>query len=236
MRVRQGRRLLSFFEVLRQVSLLQWAVAVFGLGVLAVGVAGSADPYHEVRRFRGVVACERSVGDCFAREQGSIVDRDTYTTTHTDSDGNTSITTHYEVTWRRADGSRETREVSKGFYDKARPGRPVTLSLWCGEVVKAEVEGSTEWFLPSPGKRLILWLAVAYTGLGIVLWGLVAWENSSSSFFEFICYWAVSGFFLIYSVTEFLAYGWDIGFGHGVLCGVLMLIGLVVGILAFAVW
>ncbi|HEY8480056.1 MAG TPA: hypothetical protein VIL71_09520 [Spirillospora sp.] len=148
-------------------------LTVLGLSILAGGLFAAADPYRQTRQFREVVACEHSVGNCFTREQSSIVDRRTWVTTNTDSDGHTTTTTHYEITWRRADGSRESREVMPNFYEKARPGEPAVLRIWRQEVVAVEVRGGTKWFLPAPGRLLGFWLFVAYFGFGVLLRGLL---------------------------------------------------------------
>jgi len=150
-------------------------VAVFGLGVLVAALAASADPYRQTRQFHQVVTCERSAGDCFGSEQGFITGR-RYTTS-TDSDGNPSTT--YEVTWQRADGSRQTRDVSRSLYRKAEQGQPVTLRLWQEEVVGLEVADKEQWFLPKPGKILGYWLFLASSGLWALLWGLLSgrWQK-----------------------------------------------------------
>ena len=140
-------------------------------------MAGAADPYRQTLQFRRVVACDRATGDCFGSEAGSIVERDTYTTTstQTDANGNTSTTTttHYNVTWQRADGSRQARDVSSSFYAKAKEKQPATLRLWRGEVVGVEVMGGAQWFLPASGAALSSWLYLAFFGLGVLLWGLL---------------------------------------------------------------
>jgi len=120
--------------------------------------------------------------------------------------------------------------VSKGFYDKARPGRPITLSLWRGDVVAVEAAGGTERFLPSPVWRLVLWLFAAHAGLGVVLWGLLAdRSHRRTPFFEYAFVWMLLGALLAFPAMEFLAYGWGIGLWRGVLFGAITLVSLVFG-------
>ena len=89
--------------------------------------------------------------------------------------------------------------MSKGFYDKARRGRPITLSLWRGDVVAVEAAGGTERFLPSPVWRLVLWLFAAHAGLGVVLWGLLAdRSHRRTPFFEYAFVWMLLGALLAF--------------------------------------
>ncbi|MGW0942509.1 hypothetical protein ACWD4O_08100 [Streptomyces sp. NPDC002623] len=193
-------------------------MVVLGVAVLVVALSGAADPYRQIREFRGVVACERDAGDCFDGEAGSVVGRRTYTTTttHTDANGGTytDTTTHYEVTWQRADGSREARNVSSGFHDKAEKGKPVTLRLWHGEVVGVEVAGGSQWFLPKSGGTLNTRLYVAHFGLGLLLWGLLLgwWDGFFMLVFRTFA-WMFMSFMPVRMATHALAYGLDTGFG-----------------------
>ncbi|WP_406289418.1 hypothetical protein [Embleya sp. NBC_00896] len=172
-----------------------------------VALVGAADPYRQTREFRATVKCERG-DDCFGSEAGSIAGRRTYTTTSTDSEGYTTTTTHYEVTWQRADGSRQGREVSGNFYRKAQEGEPVTLRLWRDEVVGVEVMGTAEWFLPKSATMLVFWLYLAYFGLGVLLWGMLfGWWDG----FFMLCFRTVSWMFTsavpVQIATDALAYG-----------------------------
>lgn len=154
-------------------SVGRWVVVAVGLGVLVVAFVSAAGPYRDTRAFRAAAACGRG-DDCFDREAGSIADRSTYTTTTTDSNGQvTGTTTHFEVTWQRADGSRHKREVSASFYRKAEEGQPATLRLWRGEVVGIEVTGATASFLPEATGKLAFWFHLGYFGLGVLLWGML---------------------------------------------------------------
>ncbi|HSA52669.1 MAG TPA: hypothetical protein VLH10_21500 [Yinghuangia sp.] len=185
----------------------RWVVVVLGLGVLVVALVGAADPYQKTREFRATVKCERG-GDCFGSEAGSIVGRRTYTTTSTDSDGHTTTTTHFEVTWQRADGSRQGRDVSAGFYRKAQEGEPATLRLWRDEVVGVEVMGREEWFLPESAESLAFWFRLAYFGIGVLLWAVVfGWWGG----FFMLCFrtiaWMFTGIVPVRIATDALAYG-----------------------------
>ncbi|XVQ06973.1 hypothetical protein ACQP1W_30590 [Spirillospora sp. CA-255316] len=197
-------------------SLGRWIVVVLGLGVLVAALAAAAGPYQQTRQFRQVVACERSIGDCFGNERGSIAGRRTYTTTttHTDANGHTSTTTttHYEVTWQRANGSRQTREVPQSFYRKARQGQPATLRLRHEEVVGVEVMGGTHWFLPKSGETLVQWLYLAYLGLGVLLWGLLfGWWDGFFMLTIRTFAWMFMSIVPINMTTDALAYGLDTG-------------------------
>ncbi|MEV4109376.1 hypothetical protein [Nonomuraea sp. NPDC049695] len=218
-------RLIRFRLLPRRVSLPKrspgrWIVIALGLGVLVAALAGAAGPYRQTREFREVVACERGIGDCFGSEAGSIAGRRTYTTTSTttSNDGNgqthttTTTTTHYEVTWRRADGSRQARDVSSGFYTKAKEGQPATLRLWRGEVVGVEVMGDAQWFLPKSGATLDVWLYLAFFGLGVLLWGLLFgwWDGFFMLGFRTFA-WMFMSFLPVDTATNALAYGLDTG-------------------------
>jgi hypothetical protein len=190
----------------------RWIVVTLGLVVLVVALAAAAGPYRQTREFRAAVKCGQG-NDCFDNEAGSIVGRRIYTTTHTDSDGHTSTTTHYEVTWQRADdGSRQAHDVSPSFYDKAKEGGPATLRLWKDEVVGVEVMGGAQWFLPESGETLGHRLYLAFFGLGVLLWGLLFgwWDGFFMLFFRTFC-WMFMSVMPVGLVTDALAYGLDIG-------------------------
>ncbi|MEV0936924.1 hypothetical protein ACIBMX_41610 [Streptomyces phaeochromogenes] len=201
-------------------SLGQWIVVALGLGVIVAALVGAADPYRQTREFREVVACERATSDCFGSEPGSIVDRRTYTTTstttHTDANGHTytttTTTTHYEVTWQRADGSRQARDVSSGFYAKAKEGQSAILRVWRGEVVGVEVMGDAQWFLPKSGAVLNAWLYLAFFGLGVLLWGVLFgwWDGLFMLAFRTFA-WMFMSFLPVSMTTEALAYGLSTG-------------------------
>ncbi|WP_017571364.1 DUF2500 family protein [Nocardiopsis halotolerans] len=168
------------------------------------------------------MACERGTEDCLDSEAGSIVGRRTYTTTstttHTDANGHmhtsTTTTTHYEVTWQRADGSRQTRDVSSVFYSEVEEGQPATLRLWHGEVVGVEVAGDAEWFLPKSGATLMAWLYLAFLGLGVLLWGLLFgwWDGFFMLAFRTFA-WMFMGFLPVSITADALAYGLADGAG-----------------------
>jgi hypothetical protein len=215
MRLR-GFRLLPRRVPLPKRSLGQWIVVALGLGVLVAALVGAADPYRQTREFREAVACERVASECFGSEAGSIVGRRTYTTTstttHTDGNGNTytstSTTTHYKVTWQRADGSLQARDVSSSFYSKAKEGQPATLRLWREEVVGVEVMGDAQWFLPKSGAALSAWLYLAFFGLGVLLWGLLFgwWDGFFMLAFRMFA-WMFLSLLPVGMTTSYLAYG-----------------------------
>jgi hypothetical protein len=215
MRLRRFR-LLPRRESLPKHSLGRWIVVALGLGVLVAALAGAADPYRQTREFRQVVECERAASDCFGSEAGSVVGRRTYTTTstttYTDSNGlthtSTTTHTHYEVTWQRANGSQQARDVSSSFYAKAKKGQPATLRLWRGEVVGVEVVGDAQWFLPKSGAVLNGWLYLAFFSLGVLLWGLFFgwWDGFFMLAFRTFA-WMFMSFLPVSMTTDALAYG-----------------------------
>jgi hypothetical protein len=195
-------------------TLGRWIVIAVGLIVLAVSLNAAVKPYREIREFRDVVACDRVVGNCFTNESGSITGRRTYTetTTHTDANGGTSTTTttHYEVTWQRADGSVQAREVSTSFYGLAREGQPANLRIYDGHVVGIQVMGGAEWFLPKSGRALGWWLLLAFFGLGVTLWGLLfGWWDGFFMLAWRTFVWMFMAFTPVNLLTTSLAYGFN---------------------------
>ncbi|WP_103961618.1 hypothetical protein [Nonomuraea solani] len=191
-----------------------------GLGVIMVALTGAADPYQQTRQFREAVVCDQDAGGCLGDEPVSVVRRRTYTTTttttNTDANGHTytstSTTTHHEITWRRANGSQQARDVSSNVYNKAKEGQPATLRLWRQEVVGLEVQGETEWFLPEASTALGVWLGVAFFGLGLLLWGLLFgwWDGFFFLVYRTFC-WMFMGLVPVATAAHTLAFGWATG-------------------------
>lgn len=158
---------------MRRGGMGRWIWVAIGLAVLGGGLSGAAEPYRQTVEFRRITACDGTAGGCPEREPGSVVDVRTWTGTSTGSNGGSHTETHYEVTWRRSDGSTQTRGVSRGFYAAARQGEPATLRLQSGQVVGVEVAGAAEWWFPQGGAHLVLWLMLVSLGVGITLWALL---------------------------------------------------------------
>ncbi|WP_242907287.1 hypothetical protein [Actinomadura terrae] len=173
--------------------------------------------------------------DCFDEEATTIVDRRTYTTSSTDADGNTTQTTHYELTWRRANGSRQAHDVSWSFYDKAREGDPARLRLWRDEVVGVEMMGREAWFLPGSGRTLAAWMFLALFGLGVLLWGLLFgwWDGFFMLAFRAFC-WMFMGILPIAFGAGISAFGLDSGSELAVLAGVTLLFSGIAGWMLFS--
>lgn len=110
-----------------------------------------------------------------SRSVSGVVTKRLPTTTGSDGTTSTTRTTHYELTWQRGDGSRQSHEVSWDLYDRSREGVQASLQLWRGQVVGITVDGRTDTFSPSEADLLGLWLWPAFIGLGIALWGLLRW-------------------------------------------------------------
>jgi len=199
-------------------SRARWVVIAVGVGVLFTALVAAIGPYHQTREFRDAVVCHRDTGHCLHGEPGSIVGRRTYVTTHThtDADGHThtTTTTHYKITWQRADGSRQTRDVPSDFYDKTREGQPVTLRLWRGEIVAVEVTDAAQWFLPKSGGTLGTWLFVAFLGLGVALWGLLFgwWDGLFMLVYRSFC-WMFIAIMPVNITVDVLAFDLNAGGG-----------------------
>lgn len=191
----------------------RWVLAGLGLVVLVVALIGSAGPFRQTQEFRAAVQCHGGEDACFGDEPGTIVDRDTYTTTSTSGGtngqpGTTTTTTHYRVTWQRAGGDRESHDVSSAFYGKAEVGQPANLRTWRGEVVGLEVMGATAWFLPESGRSFGYWLYLAHFGLGLLLWGLFFgwWDGPFMMAFRLLA-WMFLSFVPVAMITDALTYG-----------------------------
>ncbi len=181
-------------------------VVAVGVGVLVTALVAAVGPYRQTREFRDAVACHRDTGHCLRGEPGLIVGRRSYVT-HSD-DG---PTTHYELTWQRADGSRQTRKVTSRFYNKTWEGQSVTLRLWDGEVVAIEVTGGVQWFLPKSGGMFGAWLFVAFCGLGVALWGLLFGWWDGLFWLCFRLFWWMLLSITPLSLVHFLAFGIEDG-------------------------
>ena len=203
---------------------VRFAVAAVGLIIVVAALVSAARPYREIREFRQIVACQAARDNCFVSEQGFIRGKRSWTTTttHTDANGNTTSTTtnyHYEVTWERASGAREAREVSWDLYRHAAEGGAATFRLFRGEVVGVDVMGATHSFLPRAGRALSLRLCVAWFGLGVVLWWLLFGFFDGLFMLAFrTMAWMFIGLLPISFGTESLAYGvhlevWEVVFG-----------------------
>lgn len=195
-------------------SLGRWIVVALGLAWLVAALVGAAGPYRETRQFCGAVGCGPHAVNQLDKEPSSIIGRRTYRTRSTDADGHTSWTTHYEVTWRRADGSRQTRDVSPGFFDKVEQPQPAVLRLWHGEVVGVEVTGGAEWFLPRVAETLRYWLYLAHFSIGVLLWGLLFgwWDGLFGLMFRAFA-WMFMGVVPVWLTTQAVAYGVETGPG-----------------------
>lgn len=195
-------------------SVARWVVVGIGAAIVAGAIVGGAGPLQQTQSFHRAVGCD----DCFGTDRGSITARETYTTTSTSTDANgnsnTRTETHYEITWRRSDGSTQSRDVSKNFYDKATEGQPADLRIWRGEVVGVEVMGATERFLPGSSRTLVYWIYLGFLGLGVLLWGLLfGWWDG----LFMLAYRTFAWMFLVLMpasmVTHGLAYGFEFGTG-----------------------
>ncbi|MGW6725685.1 hypothetical protein ACWF9G_07250 [Nocardia sp. NPDC055029] len=182
------------------------------MSVIVFALTAAIDPYRQTRQFHHALRCEQTGGTCFTQESVSISERRTYetTSTTTGSDGTTSTTrtTHYELTWQRGDGSRQSHEVSWDLYDRSRAGLPASLQVWRGQVVGITVDGRTDTFSPSETDLLGLWLWLAFIGLGIALWGLLGWWDGWFFLYYRAFAWSFVGFVpFCFLVPGVLSYG-----------------------------
>lgn len=183
-------------------SWMRWIAAAAGLAALVVSLAATVEPYRQTVEFHEVMFCEERDGGCFASEATTIAGRRMYTS-------GTSYkykTNHYEVTWRRADGTRQTREVDAALYDEAQVGRQATLRLWHGEVVGLEIPGGGKWwFSPRAKDWLSALLHMAFIGLGVLLYSLLygQWIGWRPLGYRLLC-WAVIGYLPVRLATEAL--------------------------------
>jgi hypothetical protein len=164
---------------------MRWIVIVRA-GALLVGVAAivcavlwSVQPYRDTMAFRHAHLCSgavptppSAVHDCVAREIGSVTGRHSYVETTSDESG-TSKETHYEVTYRRASGATETKEVVASVYNVAKSGERADLETWRGAVVWITVAGQSDGFDPPTEGVLTNTAVLAWTGLGLLLWFLL---------------------------------------------------------------
>ncbi|MDG4767578.1 hypothetical protein O7632_26310 [Solwaraspora sp. WMMD406] len=197
-------------------AVVRGLVIAAGLVALATGLVGAAEPYQQTRAFHRVVECEQQrSGNCFDSEPGSIVGRRIYTTTstHTDAEGHTWTTTHthYEITWQRADGRRQARDVTSAFYRAVGEGTAATLRLWRDEVVGIEAAGLSHWFVPESGHRLSGWLHLAWLGTGVLLWGLFGWWDGLFMLGFRVLAWMFMSIMPVWGAISVLAYGWSSG-------------------------
>lgn len=190
-------------------SLWRWITVVAGVAVVGVALSWAVEPYQQTQEFRQQVGCDRNAPGCFGSEPGLIASRRTYTTSHYHDGHQSGETTHYEITWQRADGSQQSQDVSRGLYIKAAEGQPAILRTWRGEVVGVEVMGGAQWFQPQPSRSLAGWLHLAWFGLGVAVWGwALGWWDGLFMFAWRTGVWMFISLVPVSLTTEILAYGW----------------------------
>jgi hypothetical protein len=152
---------------------------VGGVAAIVCAVLWSVGPYQDTMAYRHAYLCSGGVPTpasaahgCVARETGTVTGRHSYVETTSDESG-TSKHTHYQVTYRRASGATETREVVASVYNVATSGERADLDTWRGAVVWITVAGQGDGFDPPTEGVLTNTAVLAWTGLGLLLWFLL---------------------------------------------------------------
>ncbi len=176
---------------------VRWLVLPLGLAVLAGAIAGAAGPYRQTWLYHEAVHCQQSGGNCLDSEIVAVTNRHTYVTTTVSTDTWGGIertpTTHYSVTWRAADGTDRSRDVSEDLYGRAREGQPATVRSWHGRFVGIAIGDRTQWFAPDSGGTLLLWVLLGYFGLGLLLWGIFGWWDGLARLGGRLFLWMMTG-------------------------------------------
>ncbi|MFF1542602.1 hypothetical protein [Streptomyces sp. NPDC058291] len=165
---------------------MRWNVIVrtgallFGVAAVVCGAVWSVAPYRDAVALRHARLCPGDVPTpapaahgCVAREIGRVTGRRTYEDATSDAGGTTTKWTHYEVTYRRASGVRETREVVPAVYDAAASHPRAELDTWRGAVVRITVSGRADGFDPPSAGALGRSALLAWAGLGLLVWFLL---------------------------------------------------------------
>lgn len=150
-----------------------------GLAALVCAVVWSVAPCRDIVAFRRAHLCGGDVPTpapaahgCLAREIGTVTGRHAHTESTSDESG-TSTHTYLRVTYRRASGARETREVTSSVYGVAASGVRADLATWRGAVVWITVAGRSDRFDPPAEDTLKYTALLGWTGLGLLVWFLL---------------------------------------------------------------
>jgi hypothetical protein len=157
--------------------LVRLLALLLGIAAICGGVAWSGGPYGDAIAFRHAPDCPQlsRARDCIGSESGTIVGTDTYETTGTSSgtEPPDPPVTHYQVKVRRASGATVSYDVGFEFYQAAGKNTPVQLRLWRGDVVGLSFGGHSQRLQP-PSEGTLFWtLALAWAGVGMVLWSAI---------------------------------------------------------------
>jgi hypothetical protein len=77
------------------------------------------------------------------------------------------------VTYRRASGTRESKDVVSSVYEAAAAGERADLETWRGTVVRIAVAGRSDGFDPPAEEALMENALLAWAGLGLLVWFLL---------------------------------------------------------------
>ncbi|WP_405736078.1 hypothetical protein OG607_44065 [Streptomyces sp. NBC_01537] len=220
---------------MRWIVIVRAGALVVGVAAMVCGVLWSVEPYRDTMAFRHAYLCAggaptpaSAAHGCVAREIGSVTGRHTYVETISDESGSTRKT-HYVVTYRRASGTQESKEVVSAVYKAAGSGERADLETWRGAVVWITVAGRSDGFDPPAEGTLTEYVMLAWAGLGLLVWFLLG-DGTLRHLFG-ICGmravgWISFGFWTVTTVHFVLTYeltAWDY-----VLAPLFWLLGLVI--------
>ena len=156
------------------VRVLMLAVAVAGL-FLCVDRVETHRP--DILMYRNAALCPagtswETADDCVARVTGEVVDKDTWESCTTDSNGMHSCTTHYDLDVRFGRRTK-TLGIERSTYRAADRGDPADLRLWRGQVVRMVAQGHVETYLTSDEWAFAGWLLLAWALLAAALLALL---------------------------------------------------------------
>jgi hypothetical protein len=203
---------------MRWIVIVRAGALLAGVAAIVCAIVASVAPYRDTMAFRHAQLCSggvptpaSSAHDCIAREIGSVTGRHTRVETTSDESGTTTHT-HYEVTYRRASGTQETKEVVSSVYGAAKSGEEADLQTWRGDVVWITVAGQSDGFDPSREGVLTDTAVLAWIGLGLLLWFLLG-DGTLRHLFGNSGFrplgWAFIGYWTVTIVHQVLTYEMD---------------------------
>jgi hypothetical protein len=165
---------------MRWIVIVRAGALVVGVAAMVCAVLWSVGPYRDTMALRHAYVCAGGVptpasatNGCIAREIGSVTGRHTYVESDSDGSGATTEVTHDVVTYRRASGTKESKEVVDSVYNAAKSGERADLETWRGAVVWITVAGKSDGFDPPTENTLTNTAVLAWAGLGLVVWFLL---------------------------------------------------------------
>ncbi|MFE9454871.1 hypothetical protein [Streptomyces sp. NPDC006739] len=216
--------------------IIRGAALFAGVGAVVWGALLWVGPWEDTTAFRhaslcapGVPAPAAAAHGCVARETGTVTGRHT-TVEETSDEGGSSRTTLYWVTFRRASGATQTRQVVRSLYDVARTGDRAELETWEDSPVWITVSGQSDGFDPPREKGLMFSAVVVWVGLGLIT-GFLCSDGTVRGllglFGERAAGWTAVGGYTVWAVHRCLTYVMGTG-DYAFLAGAgLFLVGIV---------